>query len=336
MDKLNFPKYVEPLSLLRKAINHWFIVKRNLKVKKMKHINIYITIAFILFSCSKEDTPMNTNLQEKKLIKTIKYKNIAGVSDELLSLDIYYTDQMNLKPVVIYVHGGKWSNPNNHKSFMTENMVSLFQGQDYIFVSINYRLSPFPADTLNANRVKFPTHNKDVADAISWVHNNVRNYGGDADKIGLIGHSAGAHLVALTGTNEYFLNENGMSLSDIKGIVVIDTKAYDINERVANIPTKNLYVNAFGSNTQQYNRASPLLNIDSSKNHPKFLVIKRGNITSHTLANKFISTLSLNSVDVTSIDADQYSHKDVFLKIGESNEEIVTQPILNFFENCFQ
>lgn len=95
-------------------------------------------------------------------------------------------------------------------------------------MSINYRLSPFPYELDNPDRVLFPTHNIDVTDAIKWVTDNIDTYGGDVNNIALLGHSAGAHLVALTGTNPSFLNAVGLSFSDIRGIAAIDTEGYDI------------------------------------------------------------------------------------------------------------
>lgn len=300
----------------------------------MKSI-ILILISFcFLFSCN-DDNNSPTEIEPTKQFKTIKYKSLNGIDSENLSLDIYYNDDSKLKPIVIYVHGGKWSNPNKNKSTEIANMSLTFQSEDYVFVSVNYRLSPKPYELDNPDRIMFPNHNNDLADAIKWVYDNISEYGGDRSNIGLIGHSAGAHLVALTGTNKYFLNQKGLNLSDIKGVAVLDTKAYDIQERVINAEDTDLYINAFGSNANKYFMASPLLHIDSKDNHPNFLIVKRGSFESHRIVEDFASKLETNSVNVTVVEADQYSHDEVFLKFGEKDEKLVTTPILDFFSSSF-
>ncbi|KAF0776078.1 hypothetical protein AaE_000223 [Aphanomyces astaci] len=51
---------------------------------------------------------------------------------------------------------------------------------------MNYRLSP---------EVKYPEHICDVLRALQWVHREIHKYGGDNERIVLMGHSAGAHSV---------------------------------------------------------------------------------------------------------------------------------------------
>jgi prenylcysteine alpha-carboxyl methylesterase len=40
---------------------------------------------------------------------------------------------------------------------------------------------------------------EEVSDAVSWTLDNVGGFGGDADRVTLVGHSAGAHLCAMVG-----------------------------------------------------------------------------------------------------------------------------------------
>ena len=229
----------------------------------LKHL--YLIIPFLFLSCGNNDessTPKTENLTT-----TVAYKQINGVDADLLSLDIYYNSDTNTeKPIVVYVHGGGWS--IGDKTNQIANKVNLFQSLNYVFVSINYRLSPFPFETSNPNRIKFPDHNNDVADAIGWIYDNIGDYGGDRNKIALLGHSAGAHLVALTGTNQSFLENTGLNLSNIKGVAVIDTEAYDINEQITNGTNQNMLINAFGTDAILHTEASPIFNVTSSIAYP--------------------------------------------------------------------
>jgi acetyl esterase/lipase len=85
---------------------------------------------------------------------------------------------------------------------------------------INYRLSP---------QFKYPTHIQDVARAFAWVYKNIAQYGGDPTRIFVSGHSAGGHLTALLATDERWLNEQGLSLKNIKGAIPV-SGVFDFSE----------------------------------------------------------------------------------------------------------
>lgn len=98
-------------------------------------------------------------------------------------LDIYAPRQRGgaALPVLNFIYGGSWSDGDkNHYDFVGRALASL----GYIVVIANYRLLP---------EVEYPAFLKDSAAAVDWVVANVGGYGGDADRIGLIGHSAGAY-----------------------------------------------------------------------------------------------------------------------------------------------
>jgi acetyl esterase/lipase len=93
-------------------------------------------------------------------------------------------------PVVVNIHGGAWM--QGDKSQGVGAIMPLVAGGDYAGVTINYRLSgeaPWPAQVF------------DCKAAIRWVRGNAEKYHLDPDRIGLIGGSAGGHLVAMLGTS---------------------------------------------------------------------------------------------------------------------------------------
>ncbi|PIE23625.1 MAG: carboxylesterase type B [Neptuniibacter caesariensis] len=272
-------------------------------------------------------------IEEKHLVTTKKYKEIKDIDPNLLSLDIYYSSlTKQKKPVVVYVHGGGWV--IGDKANRLKNKIKLFKSLDYVFVSINYRLSPFTYDIKNLKRVMYPTHNKDIADAIKWVFDNISQYGGDQNKIALLGHSAGAHLVALTGTNSAFLNEVGLSLEDIKGIAVIDTVGYDVKAKVKE--GNPLYINAFGVDGDLNIQASPIYNIIKGVTYPKFFIAKRGSAKRIRMTDRFINALKENSVFVSQVDGSIYNHKEINQVIGQPNDELITNKLILFLKECFQ
>ncbi|RWF13661.1 MAG: alpha/beta hydrolase, partial [Mesorhizobium sp.] len=102
-------------------------------------------------------------------------------------LDIYAADGARDRPVLLFIHGGAWrigsrGNVNGKPGFLLAN--------GFLFVSIDYRMLP-DADVA--------TQAADVERAYAYVRANIASYGGDPDRIAVMGHSAGCHLAALTG-----------------------------------------------------------------------------------------------------------------------------------------
>ena len=130
---------------------------------------------------------------------TVVYKTVPGVDANLLSLDIYPPTPACGVPVVMWVHGGGYS--VGDKKNQVADKVRLFNEHGWMFVSVNYRLTR-PGEAKSA---QYPDHYEDVAAAVAWVNANIAEYGGDPSEIALLGHSAGADIVANVVTNPTYL-----------------------------------------------------------------------------------------------------------------------------------
>ena len=191
-------------------------------------------------------------------------KNIEYGSDRLQKLDVYLPSQSisGKRPVHIFVHGGAWT-IGDKKRFALHAKLNTDQG--IIFVSINYRLSP---------KVKHPAHVEDCARAVKWVYDNIGRYGGDVDNINISGHSAGAHLSALLGTNPEYLAKYDLPLSILKTVIPVDTASFDFTtpptgKGVRVVPA--IIDNTFGTSDVQLKAASPLFHVDGD-NAPYFMM----------------------------------------------------------------
>jgi arylformamidase len=296
----------------------------------MRHSIIFLLSGILFASCKKTEMADATHAYAQT---EVQYKTIAGIQPDLLSLDIYhYNDPANLKPVVFYVHGGGWA--VGDKSNKLVNKQNLFYSLDYVFVSINYRLSPDPSALDDTSRIMFPDHNEDVADALKWVIDSIETYGGDPTKIVIMGHSAGAHLVALTATSPDFLPSLGIPLESIKGAVCIDTEGYEVTPD--EVAENEIYQNAFGTDATALAAASPMNHVQSSVSYPKFFIAKRGSQTRIELADKFIAKLQNAGVSVSEVKCNQYDHEEINAAIGAKNERSITKPLTEFLEACFQ
>jgi acetyl esterase/lipase len=124
---------------------------------------------------------------------------------DLQTLDVFSPKDARDCPVVLFVHGGAWV-------FGDKDLLGLYRGVGTFLarhgvtaMCVNYRLSP---------AVKHPGHVKDVARAFAWTRAHAGDYGGDPDRILLCGHSAGGHLVALLATDETYLKDPELKLTD--------------------------------------------------------------------------------------------------------------------------
>jgi arylformamidase len=263
---------------------------------------------------------------------TRAYHAVAGVSADLLSLDIYGLRNSNtdcLRPVVIYVHGGGWQNGN--KSNVAFKNTG-FNSQGFVFVSTNYRLA-----TATSN--KHPTQVQDLSRAIAWVRSNIAGYGGDANNISLLGHSAGAHLVSLIATHPSYTQSPGNFLrSDIRCVVSNDTDSYDLSQNAeeGSAGQQDSIATVFGSNPSTLADGSPLNHVQANVGIPRFQVVVRG--TNNHKAGGQLFHAELREAGVSSelkdLSSFGFSHEEVNEFIGKPGESVVTSSVMNFIKDC--
>ncbi len=184
-------------------------------------------------------------------------------SDPLQKLDFWKAKNPDA-PLVIFVHGGGWKRGDKRNATGTDK-VTHWRDQGYAVASINYRLVP-------ANTVEQQA--QDVADAVAWLRGHAAGLGFDAGRIALTGHSAGAHLVALVGTDGRYLEKAGLRLSDVRGVMPIDGAAYDVPTQMkeAGSMMGKTYTQAFGTDPERQRALSPTAHA-AAPNAPAFLII---------------------------------------------------------------
>jgi arylsulfatase A len=119
-------------------------------------------------------------------IKDVPYLPGRESKDDFL-LDVYSNPHQGLWPVAIVIHGGSWINgtkENHNKVYVSKVMAA----NGYVVFNINYRLLP---------EARLKKQAEDCMAAVIWVKEHAREYGGDPDRIGVIGGSSGGHLAAL-------------------------------------------------------------------------------------------------------------------------------------------
>jgi arylformamidase len=274
-----------------------------------------------------------------KIIKLIKilflfFSFISGVQAEIQrnipysnhtherkQLDIYTPENIDRKlPVLIHIHGGGWK--IGDKKIQSKH-GKFYSSQDIIFININYRLSP---------EVTYPTYAEDCAEAIAWVFQNIDKLGGDKDRVFISGHSAGAHLAALLGTDSTYLNKYNIQPSQLGGIIPVDTASFDLLSRRNERFVEKLVEQAFGTDETILKTASPMHHVKMNQTYPEFLIFSSGNRYSAIKQGEELSKRLIESGNkANAIVIDGYNHRDMNLGMRETGGPISTA-ILNFIK----
>jgi acetyl esterase/lipase len=145
------------------------------------------------------------------VIRHVPYYEGAGYDAVRHRLDLYLPTGARGYPVLVFVHGGSWRF-GDRLGFLNlyDGLARRLAAQGWGVVLVRYRLAP---------HTKHPGQAWDVARAVGWTYRHVGRYGGDAGRLFLVGHSAGAHLVALVALDRRYLDREGVPAAAVAGVV---------------------------------------------------------------------------------------------------------------------
>ncbi len=115
----------------------------------------------------------------------------------------------NTFPALVWFHGGGLEE-GNRLGF--KKMAASLVAQGIAVVMVDYRLSP---------KATYPAYVEDAAAAVAWTHAHIAEYGGDAKRVFVGGHSAGGYLAAMVALDSRWLTAAGMKPSDLAGAVPV-------------------------------------------------------------------------------------------------------------------
>ena len=194
-----------------------------------------------------------TALAQPSAPVVIKTDVIYGrVEGSALLANLAYPDGPALKPAILSVHGGRWRAGN--RADASSIKVAQWAELGFFAMSIDYRLvggSPAPAPYV------------DMRCAIRWLHAHAADYGVDAERVYLIGQSAGGHMVSLAGTigDGPYPKVGGwdQAKSDVRGVISV-AGAYDLNT----LSWGNLWTPVSGDVEEARRAASPMAHVSAS------------------------------------------------------------------------
>jgi acetyl esterase/lipase len=147
-------------------------------------------------------------------------KDILYGDESAQDLDVYYPKPLaqamraqqeiaQTYPMVVFVHGGSWESGSKEEyAFVGQSLAQA----GYVTAVINYRKAP---------KHVYPDFVEDTAQAVAWSYNNATSLHADPQRLGVIGHSAGAFNVVAAMSNEDFLAPYGVSPDDIAAVIGI-------------------------------------------------------------------------------------------------------------------
>lgn len=122
------------------------------------------------------------------------------------TLDVYAPAGLeNAAPVVLFVYGGSW---NHGEKGDYEYVGHALASRGFVTVIANYRIVP---------EVTYPAFVEDGAAAIRWIQDHIGEYRGDAKRLFLAGHSAGAYNAVMLALEPAFLREKGVTIP-VRGV----------------------------------------------------------------------------------------------------------------------
>jgi acetyl esterase/lipase len=138
-----------------------------------------------------------------------RHTDIAYGPDPQHRLDVYIPSKPAemLRPVLVFWHGGRWRYGDK---------------ADYRFVGAALAESGFVVAVANYRhypQVKMPGFMDDAARAAQWTASHAAEYGGDSQRLFLMGHSAGAHLAALVALDPRYFAATGQPTPRIAGVI---------------------------------------------------------------------------------------------------------------------
>ncbi len=262
---------------------------------------------------------------------TVVYKTVPGVDANLLSLDIYPPTPACGVPVVMWVHGGGYS--VGDKKNQVADKVHLFNAHGWMLVSVNYRLTR-PGEAQSA---QYPDHYEDVAAAVAWVKANIAEYGGDPSEIALLGHSAGADIVANVVSNPAYLAAHGLGLDAVASAGPLDTEGFDKPQAGADDPDgeQEQWRRALGNDPAYLTDTSATLRIQPGIGIPPMIGVVRGTPRRRAIETEFLARLRAAGIAADTIDAGSLTHNQVNSEIGAPGDTVMTEPIVSFLSGCF-
>ena len=179
------------------------------------------------------------------------HKDIAYGDDPRHLLDLFVPKRRPTKkaPVVVYFHGGGYVGGARSPlpGLVYDNVPTFFARNGIIGANATYRLAP---------QHRWPSGAEDVGRTVAWLRENAAQYGGDPDRVFIMGQSAGASHVA---TWTFMERVHGAVGPGVAGAILLSGvyASYHPVFNPSGKPSPN-HLAYFGDDVSKYAEMSPL------------------------------------------------------------------------------
>ncbi len=240
---------------------------------------------------------LSTGLGDVTLIEDIAY----GEDDDQV-FDVYRLPTTEDAPVIFIVHGGAWKIGDKANKGVVANKVARWVNAGFVVVSTNYRMLP---------EAGVETQLKDVTGALVFAQAHAKEWGGNREQFILMGHSAGAHLIALvSAAPEHALKQKA---TPWLGSVILDSAAMDV---VAVMKKRHygFFDDVFGEDEAFWRAHSPA-HVLTAKAMPMLLVCSSRREDSLGQSKAFVAKATKLGVRAV-VSAQDLSHRDINRQLG--------------------
>ena len=195
-----------------------------------------------------------TGAAQTRAIKNINYANDTDLAN---TLNIYQKKGgSSNQNVIVFIHGGSWSSGKKETYWwLGRNLAK----NNIVSVVINYPLAP---------NVAYKEMALACAKAVKWVRDSIAQYGGNPNRIFLMGHSAGGHLAELINADPQYFKTIGIA-NPIKGLILNDPFGLDMEEYLAKAEKDHYYTDflrTFSADSKVWQAGSPLFYVKNIQN----------------------------------------------------------------------
>jgi acetyl esterase/lipase len=233
-------------------------------------------------------------------------RDVAYGPDRHQRFDVYAPEGAQGAPVLFMVHGGGWARGDKTGSTVVGSKLARWVPRGFLFISTNYRMLP-QTDPVEQAR--------DVARAVAAAQEKAASFGGDRSRFVLMGHSAGAHLVALLTASPRLTADLGVSRWI--GTVSLDSAALDVVQTMEGRHFR-LHDQAFGTDRDYWKSASPFHAL-AAATAPMLAVCSTRRADACPQARAFVARASALGGRASVLEED-LSHREINARLGENGD----------------
>jgi acetyl esterase/lipase len=177
---------------------------------------------------------------------------------------------------------------------------------------------------------------------LGWVHRHIGDYGGDRNRIFVMGHSAGAQLAALLCIDPRYLKAEGVSFDVLQGCVPVDGDTYDLPAIITTAEMRQLahgfsmpefgHRVKFGNDPKKHVDFSAVTHVAKGKGIPPFLILHvAGHPDVTAQARRLALVLREHEIPVQVFAAPETTHRLLNRNLGKPDDP-ATEALFEFLE----